>query len=161
MFFTSITLHFSQEFRENRARESETSVYSLWRVEEFAFLQRSKSEAGLKINGIRKIHQLSLTSEGIRARKLSCMDCGSTSLCLNCKQQKLIFTADKIKLVLDSSKENDIDEESDEEIPLEGPENMEDDDSGDEEKTRRRRSKTLVQWTLSGWSSTDGGLLGR
>ena len=106
---------FREEFRETRNKESETSVYKLWVVEEFPFLTRSKSEAGLKINGIRKIHQLSMTHEGIRSRKLSCMDCSASSLCPACRQQKVIFSSEKIRGVLGTFVEENSNEESDEE----------------------------------------------
>ena len=108
--------------RETRDKESETAFYRLWRVEEFPFLIRSKSESGLKIKGIRKIHQLSLTHDGIRSKKLSCMDCSATSLCNPCKKEKLIFSAEKIKNVLKSAavenKDDDQAFESDEETPV-------------------------------------------
>ena len=136
MKLNDVNIFFRQEFRETRDNESETLVYQLWRVEEFPFLKRSKSEAGLKINGIRKIHQLSLTSEGIRSRKLSCMDCPASSLCLACKQQKIIFSAEKIKTVIVASAAEDDSDESDEEaiVDIEQGENEEGgyEDSGDE-----------------------------
>ena len=122
--------------RETRDKESETAFYSLWRVEEFPFLERTKSEAGLKINGIRKIHQLSLDSQGIRDKKLSCLNCGVSSLCLPCKQQKLKFTMDKIKNVLASAQEdnNKVGEpdESDEETPMEEVEGGEEADHSEQ-----------------------------
>ena len=122
--------------RETRDKESETAFYSLWRVEEFPFMERTKSEAGLKINGIRKVHQLSLDSQGIRDKKLSCLNCGVSSLCLSCKQQKLKFTKEKIKNVLSSALEerNTVDEpdESDEETQMEDAEGGAEADDGDQ-----------------------------
>ena len=92
-------------------------------------MDRTKSEAGLKINGIRKVHQLSLVKEGIREKKLSCMICGVDSLCFSCKTQKLKFTAEKIKDVLESDKkEIGEHEDSDEEPVIENVGNSEEEE---------------------------------
>ena len=65
------------------------------------------------------------------------MNCAASSLCPGCKQQKIVFSAEKIKTVLGASAvENDI-EESDEEatVDIEQGENRDsgDEDSGDED----------------------------
>ena len=94
---------------------------------------------GLKIKGIRKIHQLSLTSEGIRSEKLSCLECPANKLCNTCKQKKLTFSAERIQNVLTVTEEvgdEQEDDESDEETPFEGYEEDQNDDhqEGDEEE---------------------------
>ena len=114
--------------QEIRTNESETAFYTLWRVEEFPFMERTKSEAGLKINGIRKIHQLTLNIEGIRDKKLSCMSCEVSALCQSCQKQKVKFNAEKIKNVLDFAGGAKESEESDEETPIHDLENTEDGD---------------------------------
>ena len=105
-------------------------------MEEFPFLERAKSEAGLKINGIRKMHQLSLDMEGIREKKLSCMSCDVSSLCLTCKEQKLKFKSEKIKNVLgtvvrEAERDSNDQAESDEEAPMQGVETSDGVEAGD------------------------------
>ena len=89
----------------------------------------------MKINGIRKIHQLSLTSEGIRCQKLSCLDCPGDRLCDSCQQLNIKFSTDKIENMLGVKRaeitNNNNDSDTDEEAPLEVTENIEDIDFDD------------------------------
>ena len=95
-----------------------TKQYKFWIVEEFPRFLRVNDPRGLKITGIRQIHSLSLSPEGIIAQKLSCQHCPLISYCEDCTALKPLISSEQIRGInadYESDSENSGDEEAFEE----------------------------------------------
>ena len=95
------------EARRKSGILEETKKYKLWVVEESPRFERVKSSKGLMIKGIRQIHSLSLSPQGILAQKVSCTDCHLNELCSKCKSLKLTFSRAKILEVMEEDPTSD------------------------------------------------------
>ena len=95
------------EARRKSGILEETKKYKLWVVEESPRFERVKSSKGLMIKGIRQIHSLSLSPQGILAQKVSCTDCQVNELCSKCKSLKLTFSRAKILEVMEEDPTSD------------------------------------------------------
>ena len=84
-------LAINQEISDARKRfetTESTKNYKLWVVEEYPRFDRVEDSKGLKIIGIRQIHSLCLSSIGVIARKVSCLECGFSEICQDCSNLK-------------------------------------------------------------------------
>ena len=85
-----------------------TKCYQFCVVEEFPTFQRDKPEcrAEVKIIGIRQIHCINYSENGLKASKLSCLSCLKLQEdCESCREQAYTVTSDKLAKSLSGPQE--------------------------------------------------------
>ena len=136
-------LAINQEISDARKRfetTESTKNYKLWVVEEYPRFDRVEDSKGLKIIGIRQIHSLCLSSIGVIARKVSCLECGFSEICQDCSNLKISIPRDTITELVSAG----CDEEDGEEDELATPDFESDDEADIEDATEASDVETDI-----------------